>query len=193
MSSGLFNIGISGLNAAQAGLVTTGHNIANAGTAGFHRQQVVQTNATPNMSGAGFIGTGVQLETVRRMYSEFLDGQSARAQAQASYYTTFNDQIAQIDNVLSDPNAGLAPELESFFSGVHELAAHPNSVPSRQALLSAGDSLTSRFQALDNRFIEMNRGVNAQIGTTVSQINTYAKQIADLNLRIAGARADPKQ
>ena len=91
MGSGLFSIGISGLNAAQAGLVTTGHNISNAGTPGFHRQTVVQSNATPQLTGAGFVGTGVQVNTIKRVYSDFLDGQAMRAQSQASYYTTFND------------------------------------------------------------------------------------------------------
>lgn len=193
MGNGLFGIGISGLNAAQAGLVTTGHNIANASTPGFHRQQVVQSNATPQYTGAGFIGSGVQLDTVRRAYSEFLDGQSSRAQAQASYYTTYSAQIGQIDNILSDPAAGLAPQLEAFFAGVNEVAAHPASVPSRQALLSAGSTLAARFQALDNRFVEMNRGVNAQLDSTVSAVNAYAREIGALNGRIIGARADPNQ
>ena len=50
----LLNVGISGLNAAQAGLVTTGHNISNAGTPGFNRQSIVQSNQVPVFSGSGF-------------------------------------------------------------------------------------------------------------------------------------------
>lgn len=193
MGNGLFGIGISGLNAAQAGLVTTGHNIANASTPGFHRQQVVQSNAIPQYTGAGFIGAGVQVDTVRRAYSEFLDSQTSRAQAQASYYTTYSAEVGQIDNILSDPAAGLSPQLEAFFAAVNEVAAHPASVPSRQALISAGASLAARFQSLDNRFVEMNRGVNAQLESTVSAVNAYAREIAALNSRIIGARADPRQ
>ncbi|ARN20529.1 flagellar basal body protein [Piscinibacter gummiphilus] len=34
---------VSGMNAAQAGLRTSAHNIANLGTEGFRRQQVVAT------------------------------------------------------------------------------------------------------------------------------------------------------
>ena len=45
MGSGLYGIGLSGLAAAHTGLVTTGHNIANADTPGFHRQATVQANA----------------------------------------------------------------------------------------------------------------------------------------------------
>jgi flagellar hook protein FlgE len=36
-------IALSGMNAAQVALQATAHNIANLGTAGFRREQVVQT------------------------------------------------------------------------------------------------------------------------------------------------------
>ncbi len=44
MGSSLFSIGLTGLNAAQAGLITTSHNISNAGTAGYSRQNTVQSS-----------------------------------------------------------------------------------------------------------------------------------------------------
>ncbi|MDP1672631.1 MAG: flagellar basal body protein, partial [Burkholderiales bacterium] len=58
MGSGIFGIGVSGLNAAQAGLVTTGHNIANANTPGYHRQAIVQSTPAPLLTGGGFFGQG---------------------------------------------------------------------------------------------------------------------------------------
>jgi flagellar hook-associated protein 1 FlgK len=193
MSSGLFGIGISGLTAAHTGLVTTGHNIANADTPGFHRQQTVQANATPRLSGGGFIGQGVRVDNVRRVYSDFLETQAGRAQAQASYYDTYATQVAQIDNLLSDPSAGLAPVLQSFFSGVHEVAANPGSAPSRQAMLSSAQALATRFQSLDNRLREMNTGVNTQVESMVSSVNGYAREIASLNAQIATAQTRPDQ
>jgi len=66
MSDGIFNIGISGLAAAQAGLLTTGHNIANASTEGYHRQSILQSTAIPLLTGSGFFGQGTQVDTVRR-------------------------------------------------------------------------------------------------------------------------------
>jgi flagellar hook-associated protein 1 FlgK len=189
----LFGIGMSGLAAAQAGLVTTGHNIANSDTPGYHRQEVVQSNATPMFNGSGFIGQGVNVETVRRVYDSFLDGQANRADAQASYYAAFNAQVAQIDSLLSDPNAGLAPQLQQFFATVNDVSSNPSSVPSRQAMISSANALASRFQALDNRLVEINSGVNAQIDSTVSSVNAYAREIASLNQRISATGASPSQ
>jgi flagellar hook-associated protein 1 FlgK len=187
MANGIFGVAISGLRAAQAGLATAGHNIANANTPGYHRQVVVQSNAPAYFTGAGFIGRGVEVDTVRRVYSELIDAQAARAQAQAAYYTTYEGQIGQIDNLLSDPDAGLAPELERFFAAVNEVAASPASAPSRQAMLAGASSLVARFQALDNRLNEINQSINVQIESTVSSVNAYAREIAHLNGRIAAA------
>src|SRR5262245_837392 len=109
MATGIFGIGISGLSAAQAGLVTTGHNIANANTDGYHRQRIEQSTATPLRTGSGFFGQGVQVDTVMRLYSQFLDAQVAQSQAQASFASTYHAQLSQIDGVLADENAGLSP------------------------------------------------------------------------------------
>ena len=124
---------------------------------------------------------------IRRVYSELIDAQAARAQSQAAYYTTYEGQIGQIDNLLSDPDAGLAPELERFFAAVNNVASNPASVPSRQAMLAGASSLVARFQALDNRLIEVNQSINVQIESTVSSVNAYAREIAALNGRIAAA------
>ena len=193
MANGLFGIGISGLTAAQTGLVTTGHNIANADTPGFHRQEVLQKNAMPLSAGSGFIGQGVRVDVVRRIYDDFLETQATRAQAQSSYYSTYNSQVSQIDNLLSDPGAGLAPVLQDFFSGVHELAANPGSAPARQAMLSTAETLATRLQSLDGRLREISTGVNVQVESMVVTINTYASEIATLNNRIVAANGRPDQ
>lgn len=184
MGNGIFGIGLSGLNAAQAGLLTTSHNISNAGTPGYNRQQTVQSSNSPQLTGSGFIGQGVQVSTVKRVYSEFLASQVQQAQTQSSQLDSYYNQIKQLDNMLGDPSAGLSPTLQSFFSGVQDVAASPASVPSRQALLSSAQSLVARFQGLNQRFAEFRDGVNSQIAGSVTEINLLAQQIAGLNHNI---------
>jgi len=184
---GIFGIGISGMNAAQAGLVTTGHNISNASTPGYSRQEVVQTSNIPQSNGTGFLGQGVSVVTVRRLYNDALSGQLTLAQTQGSQFDAYNVQIKQLSNMFSDPSAGLAPVLSNFFGGVGDVAAHPESVPSRQALLSAANSLTTRFRDFDRQMSQMNTSINADITASVNLINGYAKQVADLNQRIGSA------
>src|SRR2546423_1720548 len=146
----IFDIGLTGLNAAQAGLTTTSHNISNASTDGFHRQNAIQSTQNPQKTGSGFFGSGVRVDTVLRAYSQFLDNSVLQAQTQDSYLQAYQSQINQIDNLLADPNSGLSPALQSFFSAVQDVASNPSSVPSRQSLLSQAQALQSRLQAFSS-------------------------------------------
>jgi flagellar hook-associated protein 1 FlgK len=193
MGNSIFGIGMTGMNAAQAGLVTTGHNISNASTPGFTRQEIVQTSNSPQFSGAGFLGQGVAVSTVKRIYSDALANQLTLAQTQGSQLDAYYAQIQQLNNMLGDSSAGLAPALQDFFSGVADVAAHPESVPSRQALLSSANALSARFQGLDKQLSEMRAGIDAEITSSIGSINRYAQQIADLNQSILGAESATAQ
>lgn len=189
MASGILNVGVSGLNAAQTGVLTTSHNIANASTDGFSRQRIIQSTNTPMFTGAGFLGQGTNVSTVERIYNKFLVSQVLSAQTGAAEMDSYLAEIRQIDNLLADPSAGLSPALSDFFKGVQEVAANPASIPARQAMLSGSQALVGRFQSIDQRLREIRDGVNSQITSEVSLINSYAQQIADVNQRIIVARA----
>ena len=185
----LTSIGISALTAAQAGLLTTEHNIANASTPGYNRQQIVQVANTPLLTGSGFMGQGVNVSTVTRLYNDFLNTQLLQQQAQSSQLSTYYTQIQQINNVIADPTAGISPSLQNFFSAVSGVANDPSSAAARQTMLSSAQSLTSSFQSLNQMFNSMNTSVNGQIGSSVNSINSYAQQIAALNQNITVASA----
>ncbi|HJW26033.1 MAG TPA: flagellar hook-associated protein FlgK [Rhodocyclaceae bacterium] len=193
MSSGLFGIGISGMQAAQLGLLTTEHNVANASTPGYNRQRILQATNVPLMTGAGAVGQGTHVTTIERMYSEFLAGQVNTSQTSVSELDTYYGQIKQIDNMLADPNSGLSPALQDFFKGVQQVAANPSSIPSRQSMTASASSLVARIHGIEDRLSQMSEGVNGQITTTVGTINSYAQQIANLNERIVLAQSASNQ
>lgn len=189
MGSSVFNIGVSGLAAAQAGLLTTGHNISNATTPGYNRQQIVQTTNTPQFTGAGFLGQGTNVENVRRIYNQHLANQVLSSQTRLAELTAYANEINQVDNLLADPSAGLSTALSDFFRGVHEAAANPASIPSRQSMLSTAQALVARFQSVDSRLNEIRDGVDTQLTSTVGTINAYSAEIAQVNQRIILAQA----
>lgn len=189
MSSSVFNIGLTGLRAAQVNLATTGHNIANAATPNYHRQSVVLQASFPNISGDGVFGTGVDVKTVTRAYSAFLDEQVTMAEGRLAYLSTYRSQIAQMDDLLADPNAGLTPALSEFFNTVHAVAAEPDSSATRQGMLSGATSLVARFDALETRLSGMFSAANSQIRDMVTSINGLAVEIASLNHSVVVAEA----
>ena len=193
MGIGLLNSAVSGMSAAQIGLQTAEHNIANQRTAGFSRQRIIQTSNTAMLTGSGFVGQGTNVSTVERMYSRFLSNQVNSAQTTSSELETYYAQIAQIDNMLADVNSGLSPALQSFFTGLQQVAANPLQLPARQAMLSSAQSLVARFQGLEERLSEIYAGVNSQISTQVATINSYANQIGALNQTIIIAQSSNNQ
>jgi flagellar hook-associated protein 1 FlgK len=183
------SIGVTGLNAAMVGLTTTSHNIANQSTPGYNRQVIVQEANIPVLTGSGFLGQGANVETVKRVYDQFLSRQVLSAQTGAAEMDSYLKQISQIDSVLADATSGLGSALTGFFSGVQTVAANPSSIPARQSMLSTAQSLVARFQSLNQRLTEIRDGINSQISSEVSSITNLASQIADINQRIIVAQA----
>jgi len=187
--AGIFGIGVSGIQAAQMGMLVTQHNITNSNTPGYTRQSVLQTTAIPVGTALGFAGNGTQITTIARQYNSFLTDQVKRSQTELTSLDTYFSQIQVIDDLLADANAGVSPALQEFFKGVQQVAASPASLPARQSMVSAAQSLVSRLQGADQRISDMYGQVNAQVSDTVSLINTYGQQIANLNERITVAQS----
>jgi len=184
---GLISIAVTGINAAQAGLLTTSNNISNLSTAGYTRQRVVQASNPTIMTGAGGIGQGTHVVTIERMYSEALTKQVLNAQTNVSSLDTYNAQISQIDNMLADKTAGLTPVVQEFFDALQSVATNPSSTSSRQSMISAAETMTTSFQSMYSRLEELKDGINSQISSLVTSINTYTEEIGDINQRIISA------
>ncbi len=185
MSSSVLSIAVSGLQAAQAGLATTGHNIANVNTVGYSRQEALQANRPGTFTGSGYFGRGVDVATIVRRYDGLLVSQARSAQTAASHYAAAQDQASAIDNLLADPDMGLSPALADFFAGVNAVAAQPGDMAARQSMISSAQALASRLQLLNGAVAERSQAIDQRLGTTVSSVNVLARQIASLNQEIS--------
>ncbi|WP_349571474.1 flagellar hook-associated protein FlgK [Azotobacter salinestris] len=177
----IFSIGVSGLNAAQVALTTTSNNITNVYTDGYNRQTT--------LLGENNMGNGVRVNGVQRQFSQFVAGQLNQSTSNSSALEAYEIQIAQIDNLLADGEAGLAPLLQSFFSSLQDLVSAPSDPAARQGLIGTADTLTAQFRAFDNYLNDMQKGVNGQLKDVVFQVNNTAEQIATLNREIGLAKA----
>ncbi|WP_341917680.1 flagellar hook-associated protein FlgK [Polaromonas sp. YR568] len=186
MSNSMFYTGLSGLNAAQAALVTTGHNTANVNTPGYSRQAAqLASNGGIYSPSVGFFGSGVKVGDVTRSYDQYLASQLGQAQSLNQSLTTYYTQISQIDNLLADQKAGLAPQLQSLFTNIQAVANTPADPAARQQLISSAQATANQFRSMDQYLTGLNGSVNDQIAGSVEQINTYAEQIASLNKQVA--------
>lgn len=184
MGSAIFGIAVSGLNAAQTALETASNNISNVNTPDYHRQVITQTNNAPFFAGFGYVGRGVDVTQVNRVYSQFLDAQVSSTTSSSSFYQTQNNLLTQIDDMVGDSSTGVSPAVQNFFNGLQTLSQSPNSIPARQTVINLGQTLASQIQSMSSQLSQINDAVNGQITDTVGSINSYASQLANLNAQI---------
>lgn len=192
MGTSILGIGQSALAAAQMGIATTGHNIANANTPGYSRQVLLQSAAAAQNDGGSFIGQGTKIGEVKRIYNEFIGQQVNATQSAQNYSAAYLNQVQRINNLVADQTAGISPSLQEFFSAIQNLASTPNGTAgsaARQSVLSTGAALTTRLAGLGAQLDQVSEEVNSRISQTITDINGYAKQISQLNDSIETAES----
>ncbi|WP_144641660.1 flagellar hook-associated protein FlgK [Bordetella genomosp. 13] len=189
----LYNLALSGLNASQAGLETTSHNINNQTTVGYTRQRVLTSTAGATATGQGFVGRGVRVDTIERQYDSFLYRQLVGSRGTGAQYTTQLDQLSQINDFLSDRTVGITPALNDFFKSINSAASSPADPAVRQDLLGKANSLATQLNSAYRELQNQRDGLNTQISTTVEQVNSYLSRINELNQQIVVAQGKSGQ
>ena len=187
MGVGLLGTAVSGLQAFQRSISVAGHNISNANTEGYTRQRVELGTRPPSFTGQGYIGNGVQIEGVERLFSQFAVDRLRDTSSSTSQYETLFQFSERVSDILGDTDAGLSAGLENFFDAVQTVADDPASTPARQLLLSESDSLVARFHNLDSQLQSIGAEINGNLGNIVTEINGLSAAIADTNKNIAEA------
>ena len=185
----VFGIGSKALEAFQTALRVTGHNIANVNTPGYSRQRVDFDTRQPEYVGVGFMGTGVKVGAISRIYDNFVVEQVRTNQSAFNQQQTYYELARQVDNLLGDSATTLSVGLQSFFNSVHEVANDPTSTAARQVMLTEAETLTSRFHQLNQSLQDSRTRLNRQLRNTVDEINSLSGSIAKLNADIPIALA----
>jgi len=194
-------IGKRSIMTHQTALSVTGHNVANANTAGYTRQvaNLVTTRPyyTPTLtanSGVGQLGTGVEVATLERIRDSFLDGQIRNENKTLGYWEAIYDTLAKIEVILNEPSEnGLRTVMDQFWESWQDLSAHPENESVRAVVVQRGAALADAFNHIHKQLTELREDVNAFVQVKVNEINSIAQQLADLNQQILSITIAGKQ
>jgi flagellar hook-associated protein 1 len=189
----ILNTSISGLLAFQQALTVTSNNVSNAATPGYSVQNINLKEALGQGTASGYIGSGVDVQSITRSYDETLANQVRSSSSSYQSFNTVATQASQIDNMLSDTKTGLTATLQSFVNALQSVSTSPASTAQRQVLLSKAQALTQELRNYQTQIDGYSRNLEQQIGTTVIQINSIARNIASLNAQIAAAEGGTGQ
>jgi flagellar hook-associated protein 1 FlgK len=183
----ILNIGLSALLAQQRALTTTSNNIANASTPGYSRQRVELSERAAERLGIGFVGTGVDIATTRRLADEILADQLRTASGGFHRAEAFVSLAESLDDLLAGTDTGLTATLQGFANALQDVANDPSSTSSRQALLSEARNLVARFQAMDQRLTELAEEVRTRMTSAADRITSLGADLAEVNRQLIAA------
>ena len=186
---GSLYIGTSGLQTSQNALNTTAHNMTNADTTGYVRQQVQQGTKVYNTIRVDFksvssqqIGLGVSYTNVKQVRDYFLDQTYRKESGRNAFYEVASGALEEIESLLDELNGESFQEaLEGVWTAVQELSKDPSSAVTQGLLVQKSSQFIERAKAVYNGMCDYQDNLNQQIMGKVNTINEYANRIKELN------------
>lgn len=181
------SIGQSGLNAAQIGITTTGHNVSNANTKGYSRQEILQTASTAirSYSSSGMMGSGTDVSGITQIRDIYYDRKYWNNQTLNGKYETLNSYMQQLENYFNETNLeGFTKEYDNVFASLQSLKDHSSDTSYRSAFLQSCVSFTEYLNTLYTNVSNIQNDLNQQIAVTVNKVNNIASSIATINKQI---------
>ena len=180
-----YEIGISGLHAAQQALDIIGNNIANAATEGYHRQEVDLRPADEVYTNGQMVGQGVEYAGVRRLVNEILESELLRQGSSLADIEKRLETLRTIENAFGELSSeGLSTALDNFFASFNDLSLQPDDVNLQSSVLSSAETLANHFRSLGTVISNIEEMVYNEAVSSVERINLLAGQIARMNTEV---------
>lgn len=188
--SAALNIGTLALNANLSALQVIGHNIANANTAGYSRQNVSMVSAGYQSLGGNFYGKGVQIDTVTRSHDAYLTREAQLASSVSAADSERLARLTQLENLFPTGEDGLGAAMNDMLNAWSDVASSPTNLAARAAVLSKSEQFAARLRDTAGQVDMLASSARQQIGDTVTTINRLAGDIGRINQLIVERQGD---
>lgn len=182
------NTGLSGLSYFQTALNTTSHNISNANTEGYSRQQVLSSaaDALRTNQSYGMMGTGVNADGIERLRNDFYDNKYWASNSKYNKYNAEYDNLSQLQTYMNEMTgeSGYTRWLSEMSDALQDLADNPADYTTRISYTLTADSFTDMVNEMADNFQLTQKSINDEVELAVSEINSLAKQIYELTQQI---------
>lgn len=191
------NIAARSLSAQTKVVEVVQHNVANANTPSYHRQEAVLKAGTPygdirfiSSTGEGQMGTGVVVEQIKRFNLQFFDGRYRLELGASKQWEAYQGVLQQVEAILAETSEdGLTNKLDAFWSGWQLLNSDPSNLALRADLRDRAVALTNAFNRRAEQLQNSRADLDMTIKDRVEEVNSIARQLAELNQEIPRVRA----
>lgn len=191
--SSIFNalhIGYSGLNASQAGINTTSHNITNAESEGYTRQRVVTAAATPVKMAPGNVGNGTEVMEITRIFDSFVYDRYTATASNKEFSDFEKKTLEELSTYFPEiDEVGIKTDLKEFYNLWQSFSDNPDNDSIKIALVKQTETLTDHIAHTRDKVRTLQEQVNEELRVDIEEVNSVAKELADLNTAINIAEA----
>jgi flagellar hook-associated protein 1 len=193
-SFGGLNAAVNALTAHRTALELAGQNVANANTPGYTRQRADLTAIGGQGQPAIYAlwqgaGSGVQVADISRLRDSFADARDRTEHARGGYLDTMQTSMDQVEQLINEPSGdGLQSQLQNFWSAWHDVANNPGNPAVRTQMLGQAQTVAIALNDAHNGVNSIWVATRGQLDDLVTDINTTANSIADLNQAVVRAR-----
>jgi len=180
------NTGVRSMQNNQTAIRTTGHNIANANTEGYSRQDVHTVAQKPIQKGSLLIGDGAQISRIRRSHDVFLTEQINKENQNIGLYKERSELLSNVENVFNETSEdAFSSTLSRMFNSFRQVSSNPENTALRTACTETVKAFANSTNKIANDLNRIQDNSNLKIDAVIQEINSIAKEIASLNQNIA--------
>jgi flagellar hook-associated protein 1 len=176
---------LSGLITEQGAIEVTTNNVANVNTPGYSRQVPVLVESNPVVIDPLTFGTGVTLQSVESIRDPLLLSQIQQQTQAQSQFSTLASALQQTQVNFTTSTGDVGTEISAFFNSINQLSTNPSDLSLRQGVLTAAGNLATSFNTTTGNLTQQRTSLDLSVVQTVSQINQFSQQIAQLNGQIS--------
>lgn len=186
------NIGSDSLMSNRQGIDTTAHNIANAQTEGYSRQDVHLAQKHPIERNGLVIGDGVYVGSIKRAHDQFVEKQVTKATTKNGYSDKLYDNLQDFQLIFSpELESTVAEEMSGFFGALQSLSNTPDDLTARTVLVDQANNVSASFRRVDSEIKQKRASINDTLASRAQEINDITGQIAKLNVSIQSMELTP--
>lgn len=177
-------IGLSALQASQFAINNVSHNLANASTEGFHRQEVLFQTNQPDFVRGRFIGSGVDVSDIRRIRDMIIEGSLTTASSDLSRIDQSLLIESRIESMIAPGAGSVQNAFNRLFDNFSRLSANPGENSLRSSIVNEATNLVNRIKDVRGQFVQLKKDVVEQVNLEVAALNQEIEDLVELQNRI---------
>lgn len=178
---------LSGMRIGQSALDVLSHNVANAGTPGYHRRSITVIDTL------GANSTYAREGQLTRAFNQSLQSHYTRALSESGFTSVQASYLDRVQVLFGKPGTtgSLDSAFTAFESSLASLSTSPDNFATRAETVQKAQILAQTLNRYTADIQSLRREIESKLATSVDDINTQLRSLEKINLRLIDQGIDP--